>query len=106
MIFSKYKDLKRRKNFLKNEYKSKAIKYAFIKVASNIKKLKKKKRFLLEALYLKGKTKINANKTKIVRRCLLNNRTRNIYRPLNLSRSVLRNLIQFGLVPGFKKAVW
>jgi len=42
----------------------------------------------------------------ITRRCLLTNRSRAIYRPFGLSRLVLRDLIQFGLLPGYTKAIW
>jgi ribosomal protein S14 len=42
----------------------------------------------------------------ITRRCLLTNRSRAVYRPFGLSRLVLRDLIQFGSLPGYTKAVW
>jgi ribosomal protein S14 len=39
-------------------------------------------------------------------RCILTNRKGSIDRKFLLSRIVLRDLMQFGIIPGFKKAVW
>jgi ribosomal protein S14 len=107
MLFAKVKDFNLRKNFLKFEQKKRLQKFVFINFISKFSKLKKrfkKRNKIILALYLKKK--INSTKVKIVRRCLLNDRTRNVNRPLNLSRSIFRELLQFGLVPGYKKAVW
>jgi len=51
--------------------------------------LKKKKNFL----------------TKIVRRCIITNRSKTI-RPFKISRILAREMIGFGIIPGYKKAVW
>jgi len=40
-----------------------------------------------------------------VRRCILTNRSRGSIRPFNVARSKLRELLQFGILPGYKKAV-
>ena len=45
-------------------------------------------------------------KTKLNNRCINTNRSRGVNRYYALSRLVLKNLMQEGLVPGFKKAVW
>jgi len=49
---------------------------------------------------------INISKTKVVRRCILTNRGRACTRPYNISRMVLRELLQFSILPGYQKAVW
>jgi len=49
---------------------------------------------------------INISKTKVVRRCILTNRGRSCTRPYNISRMVLRELLQFSILPGYQKAVW
>lgn len=47
----------------------------------------------------------NFSKTKMVRRCILTNRSRGSIRPYNISRIKLRELLQFGIIPGYKKSV-
>lgn len=44
-------------------------------------------------------------KTKLVRRCVISNRGRGNFRPYGLSRFYLREFMQFGILPGFKKSV-
>jgi ribosomal protein S14 len=56
-------------------------------------------------LYLKLLKK-NTYKNKILKRCLITDRTKSVYKPFNLSRSIFKDLLQYGLVPGYKKAAW
>ena len=107
MLYLKIKDLKIRNLYLKNEKKIIVNRFLFIYFLSKP-NLKKKKLFYLFLLLLQSKsTKFTCKlKTKILRRCLISNRNRSNFRPYNLSRFVLRNFIQFGILPGFKKAVW
>ncbi|MBR11236.1 MAG: hypothetical protein CMP48_26580 [Rickettsiales bacterium] len=44
--------------------------------------------------------------TQINRRCLLTNRARGSLKIFRLSRSILRELILMGLIPGYKKSIW
>jgi ribosomal protein S14 len=46
------------------------------------------------------------SKTKIVRRCTLTHRSRVNSRRFNISRILLRELLQIGIIPGYKKSVW
>jgi len=39
-------------------------------------------------------------------RCVLNNRGRGVLRPYGISRTLMRELMQFGVIPGYSKAVW
>lgn len=103
MKFLKLKDIKNRKNFLKNEKKKLLIKFLLTNLVNkyglpiigsfqNFSVLKK-------ALCITGTTKI-------VKRCIITNRARSISRKFGASRFILRNLMQFGIIPGFKKSVW
>lgn len=105
MLSAKIKDLKYRKFFLKIEKKRLINKFLFIYLV-NKKKVKKK-----QILYFFLKTNkysklLYKTKTKLVRRRLLTNRGRGNFRPYNLSRFMLRDFMQFGVLPGYKKAVW
>lgn len=106
MLFSRFKDKKLRLKYLKEEHKLKVIKFLNINILSksqhNKKDFKNRAAFPKSFLLYKKK-KI---KTKLVRRSLFKDHTRSNYRPLNLSRFVFRDLLRFGLVPGYKKAVW
>jgi len=46
------------------------------------------------------------SKTKLFRNCIITDRSRAILRPYGLSRCALKELIQFGRLPGYKKSVW
>jgi small subunit ribosomal protein S14 len=48
----------------------------------------------------------NSSKTRIHHRCELSGRSKGYYRKLRLSRIALRDLSNFGLVPGMTKASW
>ena len=57
--------------------------------------------------FLKDNNKIeNKSKTRITNRCVLNNRGRGVLRPYGISRTLMRELMQFGVIPGYSKAVW
>jgi small subunit ribosomal protein S14 len=48
----------------------------------------------------------NSSKTRIHHRCELSGRSKGYYRKLKLSRIALRELSNFGQVPGMTKASW
>jgi small subunit ribosomal protein S14 len=100
----KIKDLKSRSAFQKSEQFKLANKLIFTntlnKNAEN--KSASKKFFFIER---KRKSKLSS-KVIITRRCIINNRGRGVFRPFGISRVYLRELLQFGLVPGYSKAVW
>lgn len=48
----------------------------------------------------------NSSKTRIHHRCELSGRSKAYYRKLKLSRIALRDLANFGQVPGMTKASW
>ncbi len=102
MIFLKAKDINNRKLYHKKYFNRKIQKLLFINLLNN-KNIKKttKNKFLF--FFLKNK---KINKVKIMSRCILSNRSHGIFRPFNVSRIVLRNMIHLGIVPGYSKAVW
>jgi ribosomal protein S14 len=105
MLLYKIKDLKLRNKYLKSEYKLKSKKFVFINLISNTNFDKITMGSLYKMLYLKLLKK-NTYKNKILNRCLITDRTKSVYKPFNLSRSIFKDLLQLGLVPGYKKAAW
>lgn len=107
MKYLKIKDVKNRKNFFLNEKKrliKKTIFINFLNVFSN--HFKKKHSIFLYVFIKKLKYFNGSSKTKINRRCILSNRNRSVIRPFNISRIMFKDLVFFGLLPGYKKAVW
>jgi ribosomal protein S14 len=100
MLFSKVKDTKNKLKFLRNEYKNKINKFIFINLTSST----KKRAFKLQTSYFFYK--FNKARAKLIKRCLLTNTSKSINNYYGYSRSIYRKLIQFGIIPGFKKAVW
>lgn len=103
MLSSRIKDLKFRKNFLKNEKKKKISKFLFINLLSFFKR--KATRINTALLFLQYKTK-KSSKVRLVNRCVFTNRAKGINRFHSLSRIVLRDYMQFGIIPGYTKAAW
>lgn len=99
MLSLKNKDIQNRLIFKKIEKSRKIKKFLFVYLLNN----SINKQFLR---YYFCEKKSSKSKTKLVRRCVLTNRNRGIIRGFNISRIALRELILFGLIPGFSKAVW
>lgn len=98
MIFAKNRDLKLRQVLNNRENINTSLKFVYTNF------LNKNKNVLKLGNFNNIKLK-NFSKTKIVRRCILTNRSRGSIRPFNVSRVKLRELLQFGIIPGSKKAV-
>jgi len=105
MLSSKVKDLKLRKLFLKVEKKKKIHKFLFMNLLSRDSKSTKRQALLLSLLKLTSKVN-RVSKIRLTNRCILSNRGRGVNKTYGLSRIVMRDLIQFGIIPGYKKAVW
>jgi ribosomal protein S14 len=102
MLLKKRKDIKIRSLFKKLEIKKIIMKFILINLISNpilLKNLKNK-------FILINKKIFKYSKIKIKGRCILTNRKSGINHKFLLSRVILRDLMQFGIIPGFKKAVW
>lgn len=99
MLFRKIKDSKIRKQFKKKEVLNTSLKFIYTNYFNKNKNSSKIEQFI----NFKQK---NFSKTRVVRRCILTNRARGSIRPYNVSRVKLRELLQFGIIPGYKKSVW
>jgi len=98
MLFSKIKDLKTRKKFFKAEKKKNVYKFLFI----NFFLQKKKSIKILKHINKKRLF----SKVKIKNRCIYTNRSRGVSKYYTLSRISQKNFMEFGIIPGFIKAVW
>jgi len=98
MLFRKIKDAQIRKEYKKKEILFTSLKFLY----TNLLNQNKDKRKIEQFIEFKQK---NFSKTKVVRRCILTNRARGSIRPYNVSRVKLRELLQFGIIPGYKKSV-
>lgn len=106
MLHTKIKDLKFRKKYYAIEKKYLVDTFLFKNIMTKI-NLNEfdnhlKKQIILKCLR-KKKLRI---KTRIVRRCVYTNRSRGVLRNFKISRCLLRELMGFGVIPGYKKAVW
>jgi ribosomal protein S14 len=99
MLIKKIKDLNFRNKFKYLEKKNKIIQFLFINQLNNKSLINP----LILSLFLKKKQTF---KTKIVRRCIFTNRNKGSLRHFNISRILLRDMLSFGFIPGYKKAVW
>ncbi len=105
MQSKKIKNIKLRKAVAKTEIAKKTSKFLFVNLLNRVNCVDLKA--TLVSLFLKQK--IHSKKTSkvfITNRCIFNNRSRGVFRPFGVSRTLLRELMQFGIVPGYTKAVW
>jgi ribosomal protein S14 len=107
MLFKQVKDLKSRKIYQKFEKIRSIKKFVFFNLLSTLMKNQKLSKDRRRFMFLISKLKLKSlSKTKIVRRCILTNRSRRVIRPFHISHTVFRELNQYGLIPGCRKAVW
>jgi ribosomal protein S14 len=107
MLSAKIRDIKTRNSFYRTEKLKKVKKFLFINFLNNNKINSISRTFLLKSLLkqqqqnLKQKTRV-----KMSNRCIFNNRSKSVLRPYGISRILMRDLMQFGVLPGYSKAVW
>ena len=100
MLSSKVKDLRERNIFCASE-KSRIInRFIFFNL------LNKKPCSTSSLFFIKNPSTNKSSKVRVVRRCVLSNRGKGVLRPFGISRIYLREMMRFGLVPGYVKAVW
>jgi ribosomal protein S14 len=105
MLAKKIKDLNSRKKFYRLEYLKRIYKVLLLNLLTNKIHFKKKAVLILKFRKIQKKyTQIS--KVQIKSRCILSNRSHGILRKYSLSRIKMRELLQFGILPGYKKAVW
>jgi ribosomal protein S14 len=106
MLHTKIKDLKFRKKYSHIEKKYLVNTFLFKNIMTKINlnhfDNSLKKQIILKCLH-KKKLRV---KTRSVRRCVYTNRSRGVLRDFKISRSLLRELMGFGIIPGYKKASW
>jgi ribosomal protein S14 len=89
-------DSKLRLQFAKAETTRLVLKYLFVKYPKTLR---------LQRYYVK-KYNSTVSKTRIVRRCIINNRSRGVVRAFGISRILLKDYLVSGYIPGYVKAVW
>ena len=105
MLSAKTKDIKLRQQFFLLEKKTKINKFLSYNLLASPNKTISNKAFITFQL-LKAKTLKKVSKIKFNNRCISSNRSRGVVRSHSLSRIVMRDLLQFGIIPGFRKSVW
>jgi len=103
MVLAKIKDIRNREIFFKKELFKRKIKFLFINLLNKNNKTEQNSKNIYFFLKLKNR---KSSKTKLLRRCIFNNRSKGSLRSFGISRILLREMFQFGIVPGYKKAVW
>jgi len=104
MSFISIKDFNNRKNFNNQELSKIVFKLLVINYLNN-----DKKNILNKQVLSNTRVPVNilSSKTKIVRYCVLTGRSRGSIRKAGgISRVLLRDMLQLGIIPGYKKAVW
>lgn len=107
MLSSKIKDIKLRNSLKRVEKIKKIKKFLFTALINkgDIKDTKIQSSIIIS--FLKDKKSIlHKSKIRMTNRCVLTNRGRGVLRPYGISRVVMRDLMQFGVIPGYSKAVW
>jgi ribosomal protein S14 len=103
MLHSKIKDLKFRKQFYKFEKVYLVNNFVFRNLIASPKISKNLKKNIFFKFYNIKKRRV---KNRLVRRCVLTNRGRGNLQAFKISRTLLRELMGFGIIPGYKKSVW
>jgi ribosomal protein S14 len=103
MYYLKVKDYKRRILFKKFELQIRLKNFIYKNLLSYTHKNKPLLHSVVSYQILKKKRKRII--TRITNRCILTNRSKSI-RKLKISRIKARELVSYGIIPGFKKAVW
>ena len=92
-----FKNTKLRSFFKKVELKTKIKKFLVINLSNSLKHRQ------LTYNYFKFST---LSKTKLKRYCVLTGRSKGVSRDYSISRLQFKEMIKFGILPGYHKAVW
>ena len=105
MLYLKIKNKKLRHHYKKIEKYRLLGKFLESYFGSNIKL--QKYNYLLKSIKLLKKHYLNnSSRIRLKSRCIFTNRSRSINKKYNISRFIYRDFINFGLISGYKKAVW
>lgn len=105
MLSLKVKNIVRQKKFKTQEIFRLKLKFLFTFFLQD-QKFNKLNHKRLVFLFLTKYRINNYFRTKINRRCIVNNRSKISSRRFSVSRVLFRETLQLGFIPGFKKAVW
>lgn len=107
MLIKYSKDKALRKLVNQTELKAKILKFVRIRVLNYpcLKSIKKKFLLLKVQTLLKSLNRTKS-KVKLQRRCILTNRGRGVLQAYSISRLKFLELCRFGIIPGYRKAVW
>jgi small subunit ribosomal protein S14 len=93
------KDLRRRIN-----YDNRELNYIVLKSLVDVSLLSKRKR---DPFFRSLKRSVRyAERTRIVNRCVVTDRSRSVYKDFKLSRMKVREMANCGDLPGIKKSSW
>lgn len=107
MLVKYSKDKLLRKIFNQNELKYKIIKFIRVRILNYPCSKSIKKKFLyLKLQKLFKALKSTQSKVKLQKRCVLTNRSRGVLQAYSISRLKFLELCRFGIIPGYRKAVW
>jgi ribosomal protein S14 len=107
MISFKIKDKKQRALFRSSENFKRVNKFLFVNFLNNEEYSSDlKKSSLYSSICNSRRSMSSKSKVRISNRCVLTNRGRSTLRSHGLSRIAMRELVQFGVLPGYSKAVW
>lgn len=104
MQFKRIKDKTYKNLFFKNENFQKICK--LLQYHCKYKTLQNSLNYLYSLFLLNYNKHISISKTKLKNRCIITNNSRSIIKKYAISRNYLKFIIQFNLLPGYKKAVW
>lgn len=104
MILSKNKDKALRQKLLRLEVNKKQIKILFIKLMNDNTLKNEQKKVILK--YFNSKLQKKSSKSKLLKRCLITSKSRLMYKRFKISRVKLKDMLDYGLIPGYSKAVW
>lgn len=96
------KNKKLRKKYFGIEKLKYIQKFIFINLLNSPKKTKKL--VPVFSMFFKDLNKIS--KTEIKNKCVITGRNRSVDKKYSFSRIVMLDMLRFGIIPGYKKAVW
>lgn len=99
-------NFKIRKNYYTFELEQKTNKFLSRQLLNSLPNKKQKRCLYVMMKYLNNKNSLKYSKTQVKNQCVITGRNNSINKHYSLSRITLRNLLSYGIIPGYKKAAW